>query len=308
MKNSRNLVFLASIFFSFNPGLAMAENGPISISGEITSETADAVERRLRNRTYHKPQIIVSGSPGGDVYAAMRIGSMLRLAKASIKVEGECNSACAIIYFGAVKRQLKGTLGLHRPYLSRMSGFLVAPTQSEIKDLYDDVAEYSDLMNISPSVVERMLSTPPEEMLIFDEETISDVVPGTDPAHREWEVAHDSTLYGIDTVTVRSRAAAWPKMVVDTCYVSGNVDRECFFEIKEAAMWGISVADFRERHKIALEECAFDDTARRSLQSEYNKAINLTLDTFSDQPLADFYLSPWLIWQAVCRQQVMGDL
>ncbi len=121
----------------------------IAADGEITDQTPAKLERLLANPSYRKFPILIS-SPGGRVYAAMKMGRLIRkygmttaVAQSSglgcslsstcvtlgskddvvhsgyvMPNRGYCNSACPLMLLGGVVRIGGGDIhiGLHQPH------------------------------------------------------------------------------------------------------------------------------------------------------------------------------------------------
>jgi hypothetical protein len=108
----------------------------MEIHGEIDNTTVEQVSSRLDE--LHKvadllkkpvhPFNVWLDSPGGSIFAAMKIGRLLRrdAMGATIAIKsppvylGQCVSACVLIYAGATHRSFNeyfSKLGIHRPYL-----------------------------------------------------------------------------------------------------------------------------------------------------------------------------------------------
>jgi hypothetical protein len=58
---------------------------------------------------------VVLGSTGGRVSEAMAIGRAIRKRRLDTAVPSSCESACALIWAGGVKRTVDGRLGMHCP-------------------------------------------------------------------------------------------------------------------------------------------------------------------------------------------------
>lgn len=306
MESLRKLILTTASLFALSASVGSAAgNDPIVIEGEITANTAAYVEQALRQTRFLTIKVIANNSPGGDIYAAMKIGSMMRVTKAEIEVNGPCYSACAIIYFGAVERKLNGQLGLHRPYLYQEAGNK-NPTEEEMQTLYSDVSRYAQLMNIKDSVIQVMLSTPPESMYTLTSETVTKAIPKVDPAYDEWQIASSANRYGVDTATMRSRRAQAEDEAKRYCNEIDQINPECVLPVRNAVLWNLSVEDYEARSQRAKTECTYTTEESRSLAEHYNVVINRALDEMSDEPLSDFLLDPWIVWRHDCWQSIMN--
>lgn len=97
----------------------------LSIEGVITKSLEPVVNQALRNLGQRQcvEKIVLITSGGGDLDAAIHIGREIREAKLTTQVHGTCESACAFVFIGGVRRivQVDSTsskssrLGIHQP-------------------------------------------------------------------------------------------------------------------------------------------------------------------------------------------------
>ena len=83
--------------------------GTITMRGEIVA--ADPLQ--LAKLIPQGARRIVLDSPGGLVAAASYMSDMIRAAKLTTIVHGDCASACTMMFYAGVKRELTGRLGFH---------------------------------------------------------------------------------------------------------------------------------------------------------------------------------------------------
>jgi len=97
-------------------------------------------------------------SPGGQVFAALEIGRLLRREAASVRVAGGafCISACVFVLMGATERSMGAgaRIGLHRPSLGDPQRDTLVPAMSE------QLAQYAEEMGVSRRIVDDMLAIP----------------------------------------------------------------------------------------------------------------------------------------------------
>ena len=100
--------------------IVMTIKGPISkktvdfVSGSVVKVHGDPIPAGL---------IVLLDSSGGDGVAAMKIGRMLRAARAHIFVTGHCSSACTFILASGVVRGAPAyTVGVHRGRITVTDG------------------------------------------------------------------------------------------------------------------------------------------------------------------------------------------
>lgn len=142
----------------------------IIFSGDITNQAAtefDITLEKIRADHINRFIWIDVDSPGGDVAAAMRIGSILRKDPnhaVRIKESYNCLSSCVFILAGATQRQVLGRVGIHRPYYPEIQNLPHELRSARYKKLIDDARLYFERMNIRPDIVDEIFSTPPEEI------------------------------------------------------------------------------------------------------------------------------------------------
>lgn len=128
-------LLLVCIFFSL-PGFVLADVGErpkvgsqvtvMTIKGPISKKTVEFVQASV-GKGHGDPLpggfIVLLDSSGGDGVAAMKIGRMLRAARAHIFVTGHCSSACTFILASGVVRGAPAyTVGVHRGRITMTDG------------------------------------------------------------------------------------------------------------------------------------------------------------------------------------------
>jgi len=105
-------------------------------------------------------------SQGGEVFAAMQIGRILREERASISVRNgaSCISSCVFLLMGAVERNVSegARLGIHRPSLgaSWRGGQKEAGEDATVDAMAAQLALYAEQMNVPRKIVDEMMSIP----------------------------------------------------------------------------------------------------------------------------------------------------
>jgi hypothetical protein len=187
--------------------LPLCEIKDFEIVGQIDSSTADKVkwlidDAHTKGKTDRITGDAVINSPGGSVTAAMAIGRMLRKDRLGVIVPywGNCLSACVLIYAGAVSRMSAGKVGIHRPYLEVPQH---AVTAEEIKASYQrtlqELRSYLREMNVSDTLADAMLSTPPEAMRLLDDAALESYgFTLFDPVEEEATEVEDAQSWGLN--------------------------------------------------------------------------------------------------------------
>lgn len=90
----------------------------ITITGRISNRTLEIISATASNAKgdpIPAGLIVLLDSSGGDGVAAMKIGRLLRLARAHVFVTGQCSSACMFVLASGVVRGASAyTVGIHR--------------------------------------------------------------------------------------------------------------------------------------------------------------------------------------------------
>jgi hypothetical protein len=109
-------------------------------------------------------------SQGGEVFAALEIGRILREERASISVRSgaSCISSCVLVLMGAVERNVSeaARLGIHRPSLgaSWRGGQKEAGEDATVDAMAAQLALYAEQMNVPRKIVDEMMSIPADHL------------------------------------------------------------------------------------------------------------------------------------------------
>jgi hypothetical protein len=145
-------------------------------------------------------------SPGGDVFAAMQIGEIVRKDWLWTSIPDEppatgCMSACVLILAAGANRILgdASRVGIHRPYFDQ--GLFAGLDQTQAKTKYDElsqsVAAYLAKMGMPERLYQEMMKVPSSEIrvLSYDESKFFNL-SGEDPGYGEWIRAKNIAKYG----------------------------------------------------------------------------------------------------------------
>lgn len=145
------------------------ERGHISMTGRVEAQDFDKFRKFLQD-----PEVLIDlmqgamalDSPGGDVNAALQIGSLLHLAHATVLVKKDsiCFSSCFLIFSGGSYRLIAstGTLGVHRLRFSQPA--TMHATEKMLADLGGSIENYLRSAGIPERVIEKARETPPSEL------------------------------------------------------------------------------------------------------------------------------------------------
>lgn len=127
----------------------------------------DAVERTLHREIEVHVDV---DSPGGEIFAALEIGRILRAERASIAVGrgASCISSCIFLLMGATERNISGAarLGIHRPSLgaSAQGGSKQPGEDAIVEALSEQLVLYAQQMNVPRKIVDDAMSVPPDRV------------------------------------------------------------------------------------------------------------------------------------------------
>ena len=200
-------------------------------------------------------------SGGGDVESAMAIGRMLRQGE-GITVLYEnmtCASACVLIYAAGISRTSSGKIGIHRPYFFDLESNL---STSEIRKVREHLAflmkEYLNEMDVATSLVDEMLSIPPESIKILSyDELVKYRLWGQDANYEEQMTAKSAARFGITSSEMRRRSLVAEKKCnpydrrnetwLYGEYLLKNLDE--VLSCQDSIYWGLDISEFKIRSK-----------------------------------------------------------
>lgn len=179
----------------------------IELTGEITATSVQRMQSILeasKDRTNWLSKSVWINSPGGNVYASMAIGQLLRENRVWIKVQksGQCASACVLIFAGGVRRTAFGKIGIHHPYFTQ--GVNSKPVSSEgvqsgYLEMLGAMRVYLRAMNVSEGLADDMLKVAPAEIRYLSQGDLNNYGLGfVDPVDQETEDLEDARRSGLD--------------------------------------------------------------------------------------------------------------
>ena len=107
-----------------------------------------------------KLNAVVLNSPGGNGYAAMRIGEFLREKKLNTYVASgaNCASACVYVLIGGVVRMAYGRVAVHRTTFT--DEYPIEKLEKALRDADKKSVAYVEGMGISSLLADAILNTP----------------------------------------------------------------------------------------------------------------------------------------------------
>ncbi len=139
----------------------------LTLDGTIGAGTALALRRTLDENPAVR-EIALSG-PGGRIGAAFEIEGLIRKRRLDTRVDGDCASACALVFLGGVDRSLspQGRLAFHQ------AGF---PGMNQAEMLESNRAMVRFLVvqaGLTPAFANRVVDTPTNELWVPTREELT---------------------------------------------------------------------------------------------------------------------------------------
>jgi len=145
----------------------------VVISGTITADDRDALIATQEDAVSADLRMVVLGSGGGDLNAAMAMGRYLRTMEfeAVVPPNMVCYSACVFLLAAGLDKKVQGDIGIHRPYFTTSTSGSVA---NAIKETKAEAEAYFEEMNIPIRLAEDMFSIDPADMRILTSTELRD--------------------------------------------------------------------------------------------------------------------------------------
>jgi hypothetical protein len=127
----------------------------------------DTVRRALhREVDFH----IDVDSPGGELFATLAIGRIMRAAGASIAVGpgASCLSSCLFLLMGAIERHISGDarVGIHRPSLRapQAGGPGQGSEDTIVEAMSEQLVLYAQQMHVPRKIIDALMVVPPDRV------------------------------------------------------------------------------------------------------------------------------------------------
>lgn len=240
----------------------------VTIAGTISTRDANKFQEISKELEYVKdgPTVYLD-SIGGDVSAAISIGRLVRKNDfwTAIKANGKCYSSCALIFIAGVERHNFGELGLHRPY------FASSPKSRETLEekvplMLSTLKNYINEMGVTDNFYQQMVNTEPSQVVIYDSDEYTALVPETDPTFSEILIARNARYFGTTTSEMRQRLQD-----AEGCGSPKSFDIADLGEwaaCQDAIKWGVGGRVYLERMARSKKECWFNDKQRFSPEAQ----------------------------------------
>jgi hypothetical protein len=230
----------------------------VDISGTITSLDAKTFENAIQDLGSRRLYTRLD-SVGGDVFAAMHIGRLIRKhdGVTVISVPSKCYSGCALLFIAGVMRHNLGELGLHRPYQvavlqDRQAG------EKQLPRLLTLMKQYVAEMGVAEDFYDQMINTAASKTAIYRMDSYAILIPEIDPGFLEAQFAYGARRYGMTAAQMRER-----ERDAEVCLTRAVKE---IVACQEAIKWGLSDELYRERNA-KIKACELGNDDRRVLQA-----------------------------------------
>ena len=199
-------------------------------------------------------ELVDLDSKGGDVGIALAIGRKIREKELSVEVRdgSNCLSACVFILAAGNFKMPTGVIGIHSPFFTSLSASEDSKSVRKKRDsLIQSIKKYLDEIDIPQSLLDNMLSIPPDQMKVLSlDELYAFRLAGQDATFEEMSIAEQAYLFGLSSAEYRKRDA--------------NVNSACGrFEpndgrlaCRKTVLLGISIQELRRREERFKKVCS----------------------------------------------------
>lgn len=293
----RNFIFIIFIFLFLidrsSADIRCEKQTPntLIVINEKISKSDIAPLRECFDLTREEPLKKVSlFSHGGDVYAAMAMGRIIRKNQAHTSVHRKCLSSCVLVLAAGVQRTSFGRIGIHRLFSSRTGHINYKDAQLKFNQIQVDVEQYLSDMNLPTDLFHAMNQVPSEDMrYLSKKEAKSFGLLGNDPVFAEIEDSKEAWIRGISRLEYLARKAESK----DFCNFGGakydETIEEASARIKKqsdcelAITWGLPVSGYELRHIDAYINCLQKNNSKgpfNDLKSDDRVRVNECITEF----------------------------
>jgi hypothetical protein len=149
----------------------------VKLRGVIDGSRLQLVRQALRRRDTVRRGLhrevdfhVDVDSQGGEIFATLEIGRIMRAEGASIAVGkgASCISACVFLLMGAIERHISGDVrvGIHRPSLRapQEGGPRPASEDEIVKAISESLVLYAQQMNVPRKIIDALMLIPPDRV------------------------------------------------------------------------------------------------------------------------------------------------
>ena len=148
-------------------------------------------------------------SNGGDIIESLSIGKIIREynLRTIVPFNSVCHSSCVFLLAAGVNRNPIGKVGIHRPYFAEIKpGVTASEIQSQRNDLNKKIRSFLDEVDVSQSLLDKMLSIPPEKIKILTKTELEELrLSITDANFEEKQTSETASFYNLSSLEYRKR-------------------------------------------------------------------------------------------------------
>jgi len=201
---------------------SIKETDYTDIVNEVKSyETYKTIKKLSSSSVYH----FILDSPGGNVSVSLKIGRFLRKlhAAADIKQNAVCLSSCVYILAGAVRRNVSGSVGIHRPYEPNDEVTTAAGQKQKYTKIGKQIEQYLKEINVSTRLYEDSLFISPNKIKILSSNEMQTYgLNVDDPYYEEALDSSTAKYYGVSKKEYMERGPLANK----ECGIDGSIDNQ----------------------------------------------------------------------------------
>jgi hypothetical protein len=218
------------------------------------------------NNCKNSNTIIRINSRGGNVDEALLIGREIRKNSFGVLVleNSQCLSSCVFILASGVNKMVMGTVGIHRPYFTYIQE---GKTADEIRSMRDSLSQriksYLNYMDVPESLLDEMLSYPPEKLKVLSaQDLIKFRLTGADATQDEIDTASQANFYNLTSAEYRKR---YEEASAKCSYLfSTNTSAEKIIKCFQPTVLKISESEFNKRYSKANSTCVSSNITERT--------------------------------------------
>lgn len=212
---------------SFDPAIAGSDGSitlpTITISHEINKKDVQAFIEALKSAKKSIQSLglkspdqngelvltVLLESDGGSVSAAIEIGKAIRnenVFSVMVPENASCVSACVLVLAGGIRREVNGSVGIHRPYLNEDEAYTVTKQKKVYSVIEKNVKDYLANVNVPTELYDVMFRIPPEKVRFLSGEELQEFnLNEDDPYYREAKVAVAAKKAGLTKMEYLAR-------------------------------------------------------------------------------------------------------
>ena len=169
-------------------------------------------------------------SNGGDIIESLNIGRIIREynLRTIVPLNSVCYSSCVFLLAAGANRMPIGKVGIHRPYFAEIKpGVTASEIQSQRNDLNKKIRSFLDEVDVSQSLLDKMLSIPPEKIKILTKTELEELrLSITDANFEEKQTSEIASFFNLTSFEYRKRDAE----ADNTCPRSSKIEYDTNYE------------------------------------------------------------------------------